>query len=693
MKKVTIAALCGLVAGVTFGGSSAAAADPAKAARKCRGAIASAAKQVVQAGLGALDACHARRDAGKGDVDCNAALPGDAGLSRAQVRGTGLVGAACPPGNPVRSNYTDGDPAAVFQELTDALKTSGHDVQGLPQIASDRTERVSHAKCHRAIGKARSAIVKEIVKRSTACQKKLDKKAASFAALDTQCRVAASSAGRGAAGIAKACSGLTGADVASCSPLPDCVVADATETAREVAADVYGAFPCGDGIREGSEQCDDGNADDGDGCTNACTLPRCGDGAVAAGVERCDDGNRFDDDGCRNDCTLPVCGDGVVAKGVEECDDGNTDAGDGCGPDCKLESVTCDADGALASVVLVYKPEVVPGLGGVTVQLGYPPDRASLPGSGAAVAVRVTPADTSGIYQANDCDVLPHPAPTTPHTPCASSLTVPELEFFYVKAPDDVPPGPLFQVQFDCPAGDVLEPAELPCAVVDASDDVGNTIATDQLTCIVRLSSSAPATTTTVTIASTTTATATTTPVSTTTTSTAPHVCGNGTVEGPETCDDGNGVDETDPAVPTNPADTCPATCIIGACGAGTTTSQDVTVHMNAPGGSPALGGITVFLDYPDAKTSIPGSGSGVTGSIKNLPAGSLSSPNDLDYGLLEGIVNLGGISPGTLFTVTFANCPGAAPLAPGDFACVVKDASDTGGNTVPGVTCSVTIP
>jgi hypothetical protein len=82
-----------------------------------------------------------------------------------------------------------------------------------------------------------------------------------------------------------------------------------------------------------------------------------------------------------------------------------------------------------------------------------------------------------------------------------------------------------------------------------------------------------------------------------------------------------------------------------------------------------------------------------VTGSIKSLPAGSLSSPNDLDYGLLEGIVNLGGISPGTLFTVTFANCPGAAPLAPGDFACVVKDASDTGGNTVPGVTCSVTIP
>jgi hypothetical protein len=179
---------------------------------------------------------------------------------------------------------------------------------------------------------------------------------------------------------------------------------------------------------------------------------------------------------------------------------------------------------------------------------------------------------------------------------------------------------------------------------------------------------------------------------STTTTSTTIPACGNGSVEGSETCDDGNTVDENSPSVHPNPADTCPANCIIGTCGAGTTTAQTASVNISVPGATP-LGGITVFLDYPDAKTSIPGSGAGVGGSITNVPGGSLSSPNDLDYGLLEGVVNLSGLAPGRLFTVTFQNCPGAPALVVGDFGCVVKDASDTSGNDVAGVTCSVSFP
>ena len=35
---------------------------------------------------------------------------------------------------------------------------------------------------------------------------------------------------------------------------------------------------CGDGVLGGIEQCDDGNTVDADACTNACRLPRCGDG-------------------------------------------------------------------------------------------------------------------------------------------------------------------------------------------------------------------------------------------------------------------------------------------------------------------------------------------------------------------------------------------------------------------------------
>ena len=40
------------------------------------------------------------------------------------------------------------------------------------------------------------------------------------------------------------------------------------------------------------------------------------------GLEECDDKNTNDNDDCRNDCTAAYCGDGVKA-GTEACDDGN----------------------------------------------------------------------------------------------------------------------------------------------------------------------------------------------------------------------------------------------------------------------------------------------------------------------------------------------------------------------------------
>ena len=85
---------------------------------------------------------------------------------------------------------------------------------------------------------------------------------------------------------------------------------------------------CGDGIVQAGESCDDGNASDDDGCRNDCT--RCGDGEIQAD-ETCDDGNSDDQDGCRNDCTF--CGDGV-SQGDEFCDDGNSDDSDACRNDC-----------------------------------------------------------------------------------------------------------------------------------------------------------------------------------------------------------------------------------------------------------------------------------------------------------------------------------------------------------------------
>ena len=89
---------------------------------------------------------------------------------------------------------------------------------------------------------------------------------------------------------------------------------------------------CGDHLVDGDEECDDGNAADGDACVG-CRFARCGDGVVFAGVEGCDDGNNAGGDGCTPWCALPSCGDGFVDPG-EDCDDGNGDDGDLCPQNC-----------------------------------------------------------------------------------------------------------------------------------------------------------------------------------------------------------------------------------------------------------------------------------------------------------------------------------------------------------------------
>lgn len=91
---------------------------------------------------------------------------------------------------------------------------------------------------------------------------------------------------------------------------------------------------CGDTLVALSEECDDGNLIDGDGCDSDCTRTRCGNGIATAG-EACDDGNGIDGDGCDGNCTASACGNGVAAGG-EACDDGNPTPADGCEPDCTL---------------------------------------------------------------------------------------------------------------------------------------------------------------------------------------------------------------------------------------------------------------------------------------------------------------------------------------------------------------------
>ncbi|MDF2379574.1 MAG: myxococcus cysteine-rich repeat containing protein [Candidatus Gracilibacteria bacterium] len=149
-------------------------------------------------------------------------------------------------------------------------------------------------------------------------------------------------------------------------------------------------FRCGNSILELTEQCDDGNRDDGDGCSFYCRLEYCGDGIVQSGIgEQCDDANSNDGDGCSSQCVIesivsgttggsggtggtsgtggsgstsggsgsgtatgtggtgtsavlplrpsaPVCGNGILEAG-EQCDDGNSLSGDSCSTLCSIE--------------------------------------------------------------------------------------------------------------------------------------------------------------------------------------------------------------------------------------------------------------------------------------------------------------------------------------------------------------------
>lgn len=114
---------------------------------------------------------------------------------------------------------------------------------------------------------------------------------------------------------------------------------------------------CGNWMTEGSETCDDGNTNDGDGCTSSCQSEYCGDGIcnngetasgcvndcpatcgnwTTEGSEACDDGNTNDGDGCSAACATESCGDGTQ-QANEECDDGNVNDNDGCSALCKRE--------------------------------------------------------------------------------------------------------------------------------------------------------------------------------------------------------------------------------------------------------------------------------------------------------------------------------------------------------------------
>ena len=132
---------------------------------------------------------------------------------------------------------------------------------------------------------------------------------------------------------------------------------------------VCGDAKCGDGITTAPEECDDGNAVDGDGCNSDCTFSckssdparNCTPADVCMGQGTCDDATHVcaagtplgdgmhcgtGNDYCKGGtCTTPNCGNSTVEPG-EDCDDGglNGTKNDGCSGSCHFVCVNATTD-------------------------------------------------------------------------------------------------------------------------------------------------------------------------------------------------------------------------------------------------------------------------------------------------------------------------------------------------------------
>lgn len=153
--------------------------------------------------------------------------------------------------------------------------------------------------------------------------------------------------------------------------------------------------------------------------------------------------------------------------------------------------------------------------------------------------------------------------------------------------------------------------------------------------------------------------------------------CGNRLVLAPETCDDGN----------LENFDNCPSDCVVDFCEPSAVVQPATLVTTN-----PNIAAITILLDYPEGKLSIPGTGVALPpGTI--VPFAGTAESNDFDHALRYINFDIFNFGVTTIATINFNTCQGAPAATPGEFSCSVQDAGDETLEPVEGVTCSVTIP
>lgn len=102
---------------------------------------------------------------------------------------------------------------------------------------------------------------------------------------------------------------------------------------------------------EAGEECDDGNLEDGDGCSRYCGFEPAGTcpNGVLDDHEQCDDGNSVAEDGCDPHCRQEMCmsfarcGDGIQ-QGGEECDTAGDISQLACTKDCRIANAVANGD-------------------------------------------------------------------------------------------------------------------------------------------------------------------------------------------------------------------------------------------------------------------------------------------------------------------------------------------------------------
>lgn len=216
---------------------------------------------------------------------------------------------------------------------------------------------------------------------------------------------------------------------------------------------------CGDGVVTAPEECDDGNAVNGDGCDNcrfSCvstdTMRNCTPVDPCAGTATCDDTKHTcgtatplaDGTSCGTDkvckagaCVAGSCGDGVVT-GMEKCDFGSGNGpGTGCEVDCTFScSTTADtcSDGNPCNGTESCQTVMVSGHTGQKCAAGTPLGDGTACGTGLACKAGFCVSANCGngvIDSGEDCDWGSANA--------AGAGCEPTCKFSCTKAPDSCP--------------------------------------------------------------------------------------------------------------------------------------------------------------------------------------------------------------------------------------------------------------